>query len=122
MDGNMAALRALHAAEDRAEKNHRTFEPGIVEELIDDFMSGRPITKLRGIKVDLAYIFDGEEIIGNDEAAKLIYCGMDERIGLFSDIEERMRERVKNWIESSDLAASIIEDRVREAAQETEEV
>jgi hypothetical protein len=122
MDMNTAAIQLREAREDQAERDYKTFGARVVEEMVDDLMSNRALTTVRGKKVDLAWILDGEGFISDYEAAALIAADMDVRNDIFYMIEQRAKETVSRWIETDPLAAEIISDRVRDLVMEAEEV
>lgn len=122
IDGATAALDAFHAQQDRAEREYETFGARVVEDLISDLMEGRAVTTVRGIKVNLAFILDGQGFISDDEAAALIVMNADDRAYFCMDLEVRAKERVKDWTEYSDIAAAVIAERVRDRVLEASEV
>lgn len=117
---NTAALNQLQSREDQAERDYKTFGARVVEDMVDDLLRNQPVAILRGVKINLAWILEGEGFISDFEAAKLIAADSDERNDLFLDIEKRAKAIIGEWIETSPLAAQIIEDRVRECALEAE--
>lgn len=121
MDMNTAALNACHLADDKANKNYETFGARVIEDLIHDLMMGRPVTTVRGIKVNLAFLLDGEGFISDDEAAQLITGTEDCRGDLLHEIEDRARRLVVQWVTDSDIAAAVISERVRDRVLEAEE-
>jgi hypothetical protein len=122
MDMNTAAIQLREAREDQAERDYKTFGKQVVEEMVDDLMSNRPVATIRGKKVDLAWILEGEGFISDSEAAALIADFVDDRHVTLLRIEKRAKAMVEKWIETSPLAAEIISDRVRDLVTESEEV
>ena len=122
MDMNTAALKDLQLREDQSERDYKTFGKQVVEDMVDDLMSNRPIATIRGKKVDLAYILDGEGFISDYEAAQLIAAYGTEREDMLTEIEMKARAMVKKWIADDPLAAEIISERVRDLVMEAEEL
>lgn len=114
MDGNLAAERLYQQT---CEKNARA-EPSVVEELIDDILSSG--IKYAGKVIDLAYIMDEEYLIDNRLASCLVRASIEDLSDLMVSVERRARSIVERWVETSDEASSIVEDRVREAATEND--
>lgn len=121
-DGATAALAIEERRQDRLERDYKTFGARAVEELIDDLLQNKSIATIRGIKVDLAYILDGEGFILDDEVARMFAMRCEERADYWDlVIEKRAKARVKAWIETSDIAAGVIAARIRECVMEAEE-
>lgn len=121
MDMNTAALKDLQLREDQSERDYKTFGKQVVEDMVDELMSNRALTIIRGVKVDLAWILDGEGFISDYEAAVLIAEYRDDRHELMWRIENRARAMVNKWITDSPIAAEIISERVRDLVMEAEE-
>lgn len=123
MDMNTLALKDLQLREDQSERDYKTFGKQVVEDMVDDLMSNRPIASINGGgKVDLAYILDGEGFISDYEAAQLIAATWTERLDIVHDIERRAKAMVEKWITDDPLAAEIISERVRDLVMEAEEL
>lgn len=121
MDMNTAALKELQLREDQSERDHKTFGKQVVEDMVDDLMSNRALTTIRGKKVDLVFILDGEGFISDAEAAELIGAGWDgdrRRYDILEELEKRARKMVEKWITDDPLAAEIIAERVRDLVME----
>ena len=121
MDMNTQALNQLQDREDRAERDYKTFGARVVEDMVDELMSNQPITTIRGVKVDLAWILDGEGFISDYEAAVLIAGGTETRWDMLTGFENRARAMVERWITDSPIAAEIISERVRDLVTEADD-
>lgn len=121
MDMNTAALKDLQAREDQAERDYKTFGKQVVEDMVDELMSNRAVTTIRGMKVDLAWILDGEGFISDLEAAVLIAGDNEQRDYMIRMFERRAKATVEKWITDDPLAAEIIAERVRDLVMESEE-
>lgn len=122
LDGATAALKAFQLQQDKAEQNYQTFGARVVEDLIAEIMEGRPVTTVRGIKVDLAFILDDCALIPDGDAAMMLCMTRDERADRWLLVEQQARAIVEQWAETSDIAQAVINERVRERAMEAEEV
>lgn len=121
MDMNTAALKDLQLREDQSERDYKTFGKQVVEDMVDELMSNRPVATIRGKQVDLAFILDGEGFISDSEAAALIAEYREGGDEAMCHIERRARRMVEKWITDDPLAAEIVSERVRDLVMEADE-
>lgn len=122
IDGATAALEVMHKQQDKSERDYQTFGARVVEDLTAEIMEGKAVTKVRGIKVDLFFILDDEEIFTRTEQEAMLVASKEEFADILTIVGIRMKAHVVAWVNESDIAAAVIAERIRDRVMEAEEV
>ena len=123
-DGNTAALREYEASQARAERIYDAYADRVIDDIVDDIVSGRTL-KVFGVNYSIHdFINDGlgaapgyegvECFLDTDDLVQLLLnkpeVQQDVRVRLLKEIERRVRE----WCATSERAQEFIDQRCRD--------
>lgn len=110
-----ADLRQYEAAQERAESLHDAYADEVIQDIVDDLMGGRKVNKWT--------IHDFKEEMDDDDFALLMTAQGPESIHKLREIQGRVEERIRRFIEEHcpELIAERVADRDEDARADAAE-